>query len=123
MEARTRARQLRRAATIPEQRLWSALSARKLACARFNRQVPIAGYIVDFVARTPRLVIEVDGDTHAHQRAQDAQRTAVLLSLGYEVLRFTNAEVMSNLEGVCHSIAVALAALPSPNPSRQREGS
>jgi Protein of unknown function (DUF559) len=49
--------------------------------------------------------------------------TFFMKSLGYRVLRFTNEDVMKNLEGVVLTIAQALAATPSPNPSRKREGS
>jgi len=82
---------------------------------RFARQVPIGPYIVDFVARSARLVVEVDGETHI-DRARDDTRTAWLEGQGYRVIRCTNADVMANLEGVCHAIGVALAAAPHPGP-------
>ena len=108
--------------TDAEQRLWEALSARGVAGVRFNRQVPIKPYICDFVARTPKLIIEVDGGQHADS-ANDAQRTRYLESKGYRVLRFWNNEVLGNLEGVVAEIERVLAARPSPSPSRKRKGS
>ena len=118
-----RARELRANATDAERRLWSVLSARKLAGVRFNRQVPIGPFICDFVSRGMKLVIEVDGGQHDAARDADAKRTHYLETQGYRVLRFWNTEVMENLEGVAYTIQRALADTPSPSPSREREGS
>jgi len=109
-------------ATDPERRLWKAISGRKVAGVRFNRQFPIGPYIVDFVSRGARLVIEIDGESHAHSRDQDLARTRFLEKEGYAVLRFWNNDVMENLEGVVIQIERALADRPSPGPSRMREG-
>ena len=79
-------------------------------------------FICDFVSRAAKLVIEIDGDTHAHQAVYDAKRTEFLEREGYRVLRFSNNEVMQNLEGVVSRIATELADRPSPDPSRTREG-
>ena len=87
---------------------------------KFARQVVIKPYIADFVARSRRLVVEIDGDTHALCEAKDARRTAWLERQGYKVIRFTNYEVGSNLDGVACSIGAALAALPLSQPSPQR---
>ena len=119
----SRSRELRSNPTEPEKRLWQALSARKVAGARFNRQFPIGPYICDFVSRGARLVIEVDGDTHAHSVEYDNARTKFLENEGYRVIRFWNNDVMDNLEGVVQRIERELSNRPSPNPSRTREGS
>ena len=121
MEQRTRSRELRRNATEAERLLWRAISARKVAGARFNRQVPVGPFICDFVARSSKLVIEVDGGQHTPEA--DASRTAYLEGHGYEVIRFWNTDVLQNLDGVIAAINSKLAARPSPNPSREREGS
>ncbi|RZF63727.1 DUF559 domain-containing protein [Sphingomonas populi] len=118
-----RARELRANATDAERRLWSILSARKLAGVRFNRQVPIGPFICDFVSRSAKLIIEVDGGQHDANHDADAQRTRYLEAQGYRVIRFWNNEVMQNLEGVAYTIQRALADMPSPDPSREREGS
>ncbi|MFM5954044.1 MAG: endonuclease domain-containing protein [Novosphingobium sp.] len=118
-----RSRELRQNATEPEKRLWSALSARKVAGVRFNRQFPVGPFICDFVSRGAKLVIEVDGETHVGREAEDAARTRFLGSQGYRVIRFTNTEVMTNLDGVVRQIEIELSHRPSPNPSRKREGS
>ena len=122
MEDANRARKLRNNPTLAEQRLWEALSARGVADVRFNRQVRIRPFICDFVARSRKLVIEVDGGQHADSLS-DAARTRHLESKGYRVLRFWNNDVLGNLEGVVAEIERVLASLPSPGPSRKRKGS
>jgi very-short-patch-repair endonuclease len=116
-----RSRELRNNPTPAEKRLWLALSNRRLG-ARFNRQVVIRPFICDFVARTAKLIIELDGGQHALNADADAKRTRFLESRGYRVLRFWNNEVLENVEGVVTAIERALADRPSPNPSREREG-
>lgn len=93
------------AQTPPETRLWLALRARRFQGVKFRRQKVIGPYIADFACRDPMLVIELDGDSHGTREAHDARRTAFLEAQGYRVVRFTNAEVMSNLEGVLEVIA------------------
>ncbi len=126
MEQRTYARTLRVNATEAGVRLWRAMSGRKSDGVRFNRQVPIGPFICDFVARSLKLVIEVDGASHEIAREQDEGRTRYLQSEGYQVIRFWNNDVLGNLDGVVAHIrhAKALSASgPSPSPSRKREGS
>jgi very-short-patch-repair endonuclease len=97
----------RREMTVPERHLWRALRDRRLVGIKFLRQYPIDPYIVDFVCREKDLIIEVDGDSHADRCESDAARQRFLESLGYRVLRVSNDEVMSNLEGVLIVIAEA----------------
>jgi very-short-patch-repair endonuclease len=115
------ARGLRENATDAERRLWQAISARKVAGVRFNRQVPIGPFICDFVSRSLKLVIEVDGGQH--DEAVDHQRTFFLENQGYRVIRFWNNDVLSNLDGRVAEIERVIVDMPSPNPSRKREGS
>ena len=100
------ARTLRKTTGEPERRIWRALREAYPAL-RFRRQVPLGPYFVDFCSHAARLVIEVEGDTHAGAADYDAARTAFLNAEGYQVLRFTNADVMQNIEGV-------VAQIPSP---------
>lgn len=116
-----RARKMRREMTEPETRLWLALRGRRFQNTKFSRQVPIGSYIADLCARSARLIIEVDGDTHTDQ-SRDDRRTAALTDMGYRVLRFANADVMTNLDGVLHQIGVALAAAPHPTLSPPGRG-
>ncbi|MBW4473603.1 MAG: endonuclease domain-containing protein [Stenomitos rutilans HA7619-LM2] len=107
------ARQLRKHQTPAETRLWNALSCRQLAGLRFRRQHPVGQFIVDFYCPSCKLVIEVDGEVHIQQEAYDNARTERLQSFGYQVLRFTNEEVLSDLQAVLARIVqVAEACFP-----------
>ena len=117
-----RSRELRNNATATERKLWQHLRNRQLSGVRFNRQVPIGPFICDLVARTPRLIVELDGGQHAVRTAEDERRTRFLESRGYRVLRFWNNDVLENVEGVLAVIEAALNDRPSPDPSRFREG-
>ena len=105
-----RAQQLRLRQTRAEDLLWQALRNRKLAHWKFRRQHPVDRYIVDFVCLDARLVIEVDGATHSTDREirQDEQRTRVLETCGYHVIRFANAEIYDNRAGVMETILAEL---------------
>ncbi len=118
-----RSRQLRNNPTEAERKLWREFSGRKLNGTLFNRQFPIGQYICDFVTREKRLVIELDGGQHAFSAEYDARRTAFLERQGYRVLRFWNNDVLDNLDGVLTMIGQVLDNMPSPSPSRRREGS
>jgi very-short-patch-repair endonuclease len=129
-ELTKRARQMRTEMTEPETRLWLQLRAKRFDGVKFRRQKVIQDeferYIVDFAANDPRLVIELDGDTHAGNEGYDAARTRFLESKGYTVLRFANADVMSNLDGVLVRISEIVAQLrdtaplPTLNPVGER---
>jgi very-short-patch-repair endonuclease len=110
-------RQMRHNPTDPEKFLWSALRNRQIADAKFRKQVWLGPYLVDFYCAEARLAVEVDGDTHAHQQDYDAQRTAWLNSEGFRVIRFSNGDVMGNLDGVVAAIHDALRPSPSHPPA------
>ena len=114
-----RSRELRNNATPAERKLWGALRNSKRVGVRFNRQVVIRPYICDFVARSLKLVIELDGGQHAEAIAYDKARTAFLEARGYRVLRFWNNDVMENIEGVVRSIESFLNDMPSPSRLRR----
>lgn len=112
------ARQLRRALTPEEQRLWYLLRSRRFAHYKFRRQHPVGHYILDFACCEARLVIELDGGQHDEQQDYDRYRTEWLTQRGWQVLRFWNNEVWMNEAGVLESILkVLLEILPSPRPS------
>jgi len=117
VETRDRAKQLRAELTPPERRLWTMLRAGR-AGVKFQKQVVLVDpYVADFAARSHRLVVELDGHSHAGREAYDAERTAAFAARGFRVLRFSNSEVMSNLEGVVRAILVELGRDPdSPHP-------
>jgi very-short-patch-repair endonuclease len=112
------ARRLRHKQTDAERLLWFRLRDRRLAGWKFKRQVPIDRFIVDFFCADAKLVLEIDGGQHDQQRAQDENRTAVLESMGYLVLRFWNNDVIQNLDGVLEEILATIdqGCPPHPNP-------
>jgi len=103
-EIRCRAQKLRQPQTRAEYKLWQSLRARQLGGFKFRRQAPIGSYIADFLCFEKRLVVELDGETHAKQELYDWQRTDELARQGYRVLRFTNSHVYEDLESVLQTI-------------------
>jgi very-short-patch-repair endonuclease len=110
-----RARNLRRDGSLAEQLLWGGLRGRRLSGFKFVRQAPIGPYFADFLCRSEKLIIEVDGATHSteEERARDLRREADLGDLGYRILRVQNIDVFENLEGVLETIMAALEDRPS----------
>jgi very-short-patch-repair endonuclease len=99
--------------------MWSRLRDRRFLGLKFKRQVPIDRFVVDFVCADANLIVEVDGGQHAERLAADAERTRVLESMGYLVLRFWNNDVLSNIDGVLELIAtVQSETLDPPHPAR-----
>lgn len=88
--------------------------------------MPIGQFVADFVCRSGKLVLEIDGGQHDANSARDAARTIVLNSFGYHVIRFWNNDVLNNLDGVLLTILKELgvdpAAAPSPRDSVERAG-
>ena len=100
---RRRARDMRGDATLAENLLWQAIRDRRLGGFKFRRQVPLRGYILDFVCFEARIVVEVDGGQHAESVA-DEKRDAAFRAEGFRIVRFWNDEVTENLNAVCLSI-------------------
>ena len=117
-----RARRLRRNSTDVERKLWRQLRSRSVSGHKFVRQHPIGPYVVDFICREKRLIIEVDGGQHA-DNACDQTRDRWLCERNYQVLRFWNNELMSNMDGVLHKIADALLDGTPPHPTSAFGGS
>ncbi len=113
--ATARARSLRRNDTEPEYRLWGELRNRRLNGYKFARQIPIGPYVVDFLNREIRLVVELDGAQHADGR-RDAVRDRYLSGNGYAVLRFWNDEVLKERRAVLETILAALEGRLAPSP-------
>jgi len=106
-----RARELRRNQTSAEQKLWAKLRYKQACGYRFRRQHPIGRCIVDFYCAALKLVIEVDGDSHASQVEYDAARTAYLEERGCTVIRFANEQVHRQLDAVLDEIVRRCDAL------------
>jgi very-short-patch-repair endonuclease len=98
------AHHLRSRQTEAERKLWNRLRNRNLGGFKFRRQVPIDRYFADFVCIDAKLVIELDGSQHAEQTDYDAERTVVLETCGFHVLRFWNYQVMRHMDGVLETI-------------------
>ncbi len=102
------ARKLRRDMTGAERRLWAHLRSRQLEGAKFTRQFPIRGFVVDFACRSLGLAVELDGGQHSDS-ATDGARTQMIEAHGYRVIRFWNNDVMNNTDGVLTAIAEEIA--------------
>jgi very-short-patch-repair endonuclease len=104
-ELRTRAIELRKNMNDAERKLWHNLRGRQLG-AFFHRQRVIGRYICDFVSLDSGLVVEVDGSQHVtiEGKIYDKKRDTYLRSLGFEVLRFSDYDVLKNMEGVLSTI-------------------
>ena len=110
------ARENRKHMTEPETRMWLALRAERFAGIKFRRQKVIGPFIADFAANEPKLVIEIDGNTHDVDDQRDANRTRFLEAQGYRVVRYRNADVMQNLEGVLIHLMGVIAEMQSHSP-------
>ena len=111
------ARGLRKQSTDTEQYLWRHLRGRQVEGFKFRRQQPVGRYVVDFMNLEKKVVIELDGGQHAVDPS-DKMRDEWLRGEGYEVLRFWDNQVFSNLEGVLEKIRDTLLT-PHPNPLPQ----
>ncbi len=105
------ARRLRADSTGPEKKLWSRLRNNQLGY-RFRRQQPVGPYVVDFYCAAHGLVIELDGDSHLLTAEADEVRETYLRSRGLQVIRFSNDEVLKELDVVAGAILEFLPPLP-----------
>ncbi|OUL23175.1 endonuclease [Nostoc sp. T09] len=107
-----RAKELRKNMTTAEKKLWyEYLRNFKF---RVLRQRPINNFIVDFYCPNLQLVIEIDGDSHFTDEAQDydIERTIILEGYGLKIIRFTNSQVLNQFDSVC----VQIQDLITPKP-------
>ena len=114
-----RARDLRNDATNAEQMLSRQLKGSRLKGLKFSRQMPIAGYFADFVCRSHKLMVELDGSQHVEGQPHDDARTKQLEAAGYRVIRFWNNDLTSNMPGVLETILSAASGterVPTPQP-------
>ena len=103
------ANQLRKEMTKEERRLW--YHCLRDCPVKFYRQRIVGNYILDFYCASIKLAIELDGSQHYQLAEQhyDRERTAYLNSLGIEVLRFSNADIMQRFDSVCETIYQRIA--------------
>ncbi|MGB6229252.1 MAG: DUF559 domain-containing protein [Litorimonas sp.] len=110
------ARELRRNQTGPEERLWAELRNRRLGGFKFRRQAPLAGYTVDFLCASAKLIVEVDGTSHLGREEYDQQRTREIEKLGFNVVRLGNEDIMdglhASLDQIHHELMLATGKAP-----------
>ena len=97
---------MRKAMTEAELKFWNVVRAHRLMGLHFRRQMPIAGYIVDFACSEHKIIVEIDGSGHGRTETviADARRSERLAALGWMVLRFWNDDVLKDIDGVCTHI-------------------
>jgi very-short-patch-repair endonuclease len=118
----TFAKRLRKCETDAEKRLWYHLRAKRFQGMKWRRQHPLPPYVMDFYCHAAMLVIELDGGQHGAR--QDSTRTAFLESLGLQVLRFWDNQVLSETNAVLELIFTAMRARtlsPGPSPAGRGE--
>ena len=99
------ARKLRKNGTPGEAILWSkVLRARGFYGLQFNRQFPIERFIVDFICRKIKLIVEIDGYSHQYKRAQDLARDRRLKELGFIVVRIPESDVVYDLDNAIRTL-------------------
>lgn len=103
-----KAKALRKDETQAEMILWEKLRNNQLNGYKFRRQHPIGLYIVDFYCHQLKLVIEIDGEYHNTQEQieKDIERTQILETDGLQLIRFTNKDIMENLEKTISEIMI-----------------
>jgi very-short-patch-repair endonuclease len=95
------ARELRNNSTKAEIMLWvELLRAKKMMGYSFLRQRPISFFIADFLCKELKLIIEADGISHDGKESYDKRRDQILAGLGYTTLRFTDDEILNDLNYV-----------------------
>ena len=87
--------------------LWTVLRAGKLGGLKFRRQHAIGPFVVDFYCPAAGLTVEIDGISHVDRATDDAKRTAYVKRRGVKVIRFTNDEILHDLDIVAEAIARA----------------
>jgi very-short-patch-repair endonuclease len=113
------ARQMRKAPTDAEKKLWWLLRRGKLDGYHFRRQVPISGFIVDFCCLSAGLGVEADGGQHYDDRGKeyDQQRTEALMRKGIRIIRFSDYDILKFPDAVQEMIYKELTQKPPPSPS------
>ena len=109
--------ELRKNETEAEKIIWEKLKNNKIKNLKFRRQHPISIYIADFYCHQLKLVIEIDGEYHwsKEQIIKDKERTDILNFNGLEIIRFTNNEVLNNINWVMEKIIKKIDEIENSN--------
>ncbi|HCU25282.1 MAG TPA: hypothetical protein DF383_09705 [Deltaproteobacteria bacterium] len=118
LSSRSLRKKLRSRMTPAEEKLWYRLRGKRFEGFKFRRQHGIGPYIVDYYCPERSLVIEIDGDVHAYEKQikKDFLREKYLKKRGLQVVRYTNQEVLKNLEGVLENLYARLVFSRSTSP-------
>ena len=119
-EATEFARRLRQEPSRAEHLLWQSLRGGRLDGVKFKQQVPIGAYVEDFSCASARLIVEVDGPAHAKKASRDTERDRWFDERGYEVLRFSDEEVLMSTHRVVKRIGDSVRARRAPSPGLLR---
>ena len=113
---------LRNNASPIERLLWGRLRGSQIAGAKFRRQFGIGEFIVDFYCPAIKLAVELDGESHRTDEAtvKDRRRSAYVESLGVTVLRFSNEQIVNEMDVVVEQIAHVAASLPKAAGAKQK---
>ena len=109
-------RNLRRESTLAERLFWSKVASQQFLSLKFRRQHGIGNFIVDFYCPEKKLIVEIDGDSHATSAGleNDQQRTTHLQSFGYTIVRYDNRDIISNISGVFEDLTRKVGLLCPP---------
>jgi len=118
-EKRTFAKSLRRALTVQESELWRELRGRRFHGRKFRRQMPIEGFVADFVCLEAKLIVEVDGPLHrlVEQRFKGAAREEVLARHGFRTLRLDGETAIADMLEAIRAELEGNNATPTPHPT------
>ena len=119
------AKELRSKMTGAEKILWQQLRSNRLGGWHFRRQQILFGYLADFYCHAASLIVEVDGEIHEYQKAEDRERDDALMEKGFKTLRFKNHDIENNLTSVLSKIQMACsqtASIPPDSPPLKGEG-
>ncbi len=116
-----RCRYFRKSQTDAEKKLWTILRNRQLNGIKFRRQFPAGGYILDFYCSEYKLGVEADGGQHydLKGRQRDDLRTKELNRLGIAIIRFSDRDILANIDGVYEAIEKSIEKRKGLFPSHQ----
>jgi len=100
MDSLAFAQHLRKNQTDAETLFWHEVRSRRFKSLKFRRQVPINRFTVDFLCESEKLIVEIDDSLHEDKKIYDRERTEVLNSHGYRVIRFTNVDIYEDIVAV-----------------------
>lgn len=99
-----------------EKHIWKAVLKKRQRGVLFKRQRPLDYFIVDFLSQEIKLIIEIDGSSHFHKSSYDRYRQDKLETLGYTILRFSEKDVLKNIDDIKSKIDHTIHVLRTETP-------